>query len=544
MFLLNSMRKEVSVSKKKRYVLGMTVRSAAYPTNITDTLTNMVSEYEIILDEPHKIWKPKEFVSGNIILRLSRDAYNVAIKFSLINEINLKMSKTTRMISKSQETVTENSAYLYGDESHLLNLTKGEHVFPFKFKLPKHKKSFSSIDFKRGSNEYYIRGFLKAANDVTIQTCEKRISVLVPLDVEKYSNAIKKTMVLQSTFSNASIEDSHIANSHSNENASSFMTKLTKSSSGSSSTKNDNLFTLTDQQPEKMVKVSVNVPHSGFMVGELIPVKVDIKHYKAFNHSAGLIATLTRICRVNGNSKDIPVETFRKDISQTTAPLFIDSESKEASALMYLKVPLDAIATFTALPNYFTFQYYIEVVVNLSKKLTVYTASNEIVGKYLDNSSYTSHQGSILKENFNSLQRNISRIMKDDDEYVKHNDNEIDVSFSDLINVERLKRSKNVTGMSIEIVIGSCRTAKPISPVSSISDEGHVEMPPSIENNEEINDTENYNSLNEWLTAPGHSNEALPTPIYTPNEDIKVNSDKLELEQDRLKELESDPPLF
>lgn len=73
------------------------------------------------------------------------------------------------------------------------------------------------------------------------------------------------------------------------------------------------------------VRLFVDITESGFLRGEMIPLKIKLHHYKPIQSSSGIIATLIRICRVD-NGPEAPIQSFRKDLAQTIAPLYIDQK--------------------------------------------------------------------------------------------------------------------------------------------------------------------------------------------------------------------------
>lgn len=101
-----------------------------------------------------------------------------------------------------------------------------------------------------------------------------------------------------------------------------------------------------------------------------------------------------------------------------------------------------------------------------------------------------------------------------------------------MVNVEKLKRLRNVTGMSIETVIGTTRSEQQQSD-ASIPSQSSITAPQNSPSN-----------LRDWL-APlnAYDSDDVPVPKYSPNDKVSVPSeDKQELEQKRLQQLESDPP--
>lgn len=538
-----------------------------------------VTQFFIKIDEPHRIWKPDEYISGETTLEIRKDVTNIAVELSLISEIKVKVkntSPTTR--TKRVERLIERSTFLYGNNdidsnkigsSPVNGLTKGQHKFPFRIKIPHGKKIFSSIKFEKGSIDYFLKcSFVTIGtkqNDKPIATCEQGFTVIVPLDVSKLPQPRTKRVVLQSysMLSAVNSSTSNSANKHlSGEGVSSSFTKFTrqsatsrnskisKSSSGSSSSTNNG----TPVAQDKTVSISVDLPQSGFVVGELIPIQISVKHYKEFHHPAGLIVTLVRICRV-GN-KDEAMETFRKDICQTILPLYIDPQMLESHSTAFLKVPLDTFSTFTSFNNFFSFQYYVEVMVNLSRKNIIYTESNRIIGggdegysQNSDNLDVSNKVTTGMEDNLNNIHRKVlklvstSHVSTDQKETMESN-----IVYQDMVNVEKLKRLRNVTGMSIEIIVGTTR----LEEVEAAKESDDVERTQQSQTNIPYNEM-NYvkrtpspprvgqlptPNMNEWLSS---SIDYQQVPEYTPNENMTVSEDKQEFEKERLLAMESEP---
>ncbi|CAD6624124.1 XXYS1_4_G0035080.mRNA.1.CDS.1 [Saccharomyces cerevisiae] len=504
---------------------------------------NNVKQFRIDIDEPHRVWKPNEKITGEAVIDIKRDITNVAIKLSLVCEVRVKTGNSPTTKNKRIEKTLEKSTFLYGqdyvktsflakekkphvDKATILNgLSKGEHRFPFRIRIPRGRGMLSSIKFERGSITYFLSCTLESLNNINglkkpEAKCEREFAVIVPLDVSRLPKPKTKTVVLQSA--------SMVQNkkNKSTEDESSSYTQLTQKSTTSNSS-SSSVNSKTSPLPNKTVTISVDIPQAGFMIGEIIPIDVKIDHYKPFYAPAGLTTTLVRICRVGGAGKDDPMETFRKDICQSISPIYINPETLQFQSRVYLKVPLDAFSTLTTVGKFFSFQYYIEVMVNLSKKNVVYTESNRIIGTPIGEQN-----GLGVENNINRIQRKMLRMVNPETLENDSEGYESSIFFKDMVNVEKLKRLRNVTGMSIETVIGTTRSEQQQSD-TSIPSQSSITAPQSSPSN-----------LRDWL-APlnAYESDDVPVPKYSPNYKVSVPSeDKQELEQKRLQQLESDPP--
>lgn len=614
--------------------------------------TNVARQFYITLQEPHRIWKPNEHIVGDTTLEIKKDVTNVAIRLALVSEIRVKArgSSPTTLLTKRTEQLLERSTFLYGfdmakeqqqqdkkskqaassndnitadsniapansesvteddekDEHNDLlcdeegnvkiinGLTKGIHKFPFRIRLPKNNKNmFSSLKFERGSVNYYLQCTLEPLSPTQsaknyVSKCRHDFDVIVPLDVSNMPVPKPKTVVLQS-FSGAAM--AHKKSNSSGDAGSSMFSKLTNKSSESSSSDKSKSRS-PESSSDKTVSISVSLARSGYVMGEVIPVKIALEHYKPYYHAAGIITTLVRICRVGSTSdtEGNPIEKFRKDICQNVSPLYVDPDTLKAHVLVHLKVPPDAFATFNPPNQLFSFQYYIEVMVTLSRKNLVYTESNTILGGAMNEHDEEVYQNMTNRTKVNeiassklygiekNIQKKVSSLVNtaapaDDNRYEPDegttidgvNERETKIRYKDMVNVEHLKGLRNVTGMSIEIVVGTVRgnlEPERLEPVSSV-----VTSNKSIKTSLEIPKTQSAitdsvpvplpaatpdtaaSELNAWLSNGAYINTTYqPAPEYsprvmvTPDTSILPLDDKQELERMRLKALESEPP--
>lgn len=627
MTLLSLLRKD---KNKSAYKLKNRKESKSLGHSHSILSSNVTRQFYITLEEPHRIWKPNELIIGETTLEIKKDITNVAIRLSLISEIKvrtgynapsaMKTKKTTRLIelstflygfdmaqefnnnrngtndSDSESPLSENNDPTKEEENEqdldsendnikIVNgLTKSVHKFPFKIKIPKNNKNlFSSLKFEKGCINYYLQCTLEPlSNDqsekTSIAKCRNDFAVIVPLDVSNLPIPKTKTVVLQ-PFSTSTIV--HKKSNSSGDAASSMFSKSTNKSTDSNSSLCSKR---ADGPPEKTVSISVGLSRSGFVMGEVIPIKISLQHYKPYFHAAGVITTLVRVCRVGTNDKNdgIPIEKFRKDICQCVSSLYVDPESLQAHILVHLKVPLDAFATFNPPNQLFSFQYYIEVMVNLSRKNIVYTESHKILGGTMDENDEAVYHSMNNKNKTNKIsssklygiEKNIQKKVfsfvnntNDNDDYDNDtnkavsgvDDNESKILYNDMINVENLKGLRNVTGMSIEIVIGTVKAnEKPerlkLNGTYNTETNSYDAQPTSNSNEQNIDPSATTNisipaanDLNNWLSNYPHYDYMQPVPEYSPvvssNSSYKpVSDDKQELERSRLQALESEPP--
>lgn len=176
------------------------------------------------------------------------------------------------------------------------------------------------------------------------------------------------------------------------------------SSSASGHVRNSEARSITPSVADKtkMITATAEVLRAGVLPGDTLPIKIDISHCKQVRSPHGIIVTLYRQGRIDlhpaipigpttsgkkpvyedcyprsrtglggltlGSSRTNCV--FRKDLSQTFAPLIVDPTTMTAVLKTSIRVPEDAFPTITRVPGaMISFRYYIEVVVDLRGKL-------------------------------------------------------------------------------------------------------------------------------------------------------------------------------
>ncbi|KAF2809930.1 uncharacterized protein BDZ99DRAFT_498161 [Mytilinidion resinicola] len=153
----------------------------------------------------------------------------------------------------------------------------------------------------------------------------------------------------------------------------------------------------------KSITARIEISKGGFLRGDNIPVKISVEHTKHIKSVRGIIVTLYRQARVDMHPA-LPVaphskgdktksedyypksrtglgglslssagssHLFRKDLSQSYAPLYVDPKTLTAEVKCSVRVPDDAFPTISSVPGaMISFRYYVEVVVDLQGKLT------------------------------------------------------------------------------------------------------------------------------------------------------------------------------
>ena len=179
-------------------------------------------------------------------------------------------------------------------------------------------------------------------------------------------------------------------------------------SSGSGRARSSDVNSLAMSATEKKkrrrtITAKAEIQRAGVLPGDTLPVKVSINHNKHVRSLHGIIVTLYRQGRIElfpttpiGSNADGKAQihedlyprsrtglggltlgttrlssVFRKDLSQTFAPLVLDPTTLSADIKTSIRVPEDSFPTISRVPGgLISFRYYVEVVVDMRGKLT------------------------------------------------------------------------------------------------------------------------------------------------------------------------------
>ncbi|KAH3688790.1 hypothetical protein WICPIJ_000234 [Wickerhamomyces pijperi] len=485
---------------------------------------NLINDFYIELQEPHKLWKPSEVLKGEIVLELKKNVTDINITLTLKGSIKIKPSTPATATRNKPYTLFDYTIVIYGEEvlseignvlrdndEPLNGLSKGIHRFPFEMKLPR-KNIYTSISFEKGSIGYALKASINhnsvssspnsfastsssspktldqasksnissassaslvsslITSKHSIQYCEKNLNILVPINVAKIPKPQTKVASLRAsdkklmkTMSSTSTINSSITQFSSNSQNSEDSSSSNHSQSNQKQRQQQQQLQPTSIASPSLpdssaavtsIRLSVDLPESGYLRGEIIPVKIKLNHYKPIHSPNGVIVTLTRVCRVD-NGPGTPIQSFRKDLSQRITPLFIDPVTLTAEVSTSLKVPSDAFPTIIG-STIVTFQYYIEVLANISSR------------SVLNNSSVNAGYKAATKE---KLKPQNLLFDLDNEPQQLHNGYDIGTAHGNsdgahnsdplpIINVDKLKRAKHFLGLNTEVIVGTERTIK------------------------------------------------------------------------------------
>lgn len=160
---------------------------------------------------------------------------------------------------------------------------------------------------------------------------------------------------------------------------------------------------MTPSISDKTITAKAELLRAGVLPGDTLPITVTINHCKQVRSAHGIMVTFYRQGRIDLHPA-IPVgttaagkkpvyedcyprsrtglggltlgtsrtsSTFRKDLSQTFAPLIVDPSTMTAIIKTSIRIPEDAFPTITRVPGaMINFRYYVEVVTDLRGKIT------------------------------------------------------------------------------------------------------------------------------------------------------------------------------
>jgi hypothetical protein len=264
------------------------------------------------------------------------------------------------------------------------------------------------------------------------------------------------------------------SSSRPSESSQSFQIVSDPSSSTSTGGRNSEGRSATPSISDKTITAKAEVLRAGVLPGDTLPIKVTINHWKQVRSAHGIIVTFYRQGRIDMHPA-IPIgtttagkkpvyedcyprsrtglggltlgtsrtsSTFRKDLSQTFAPLIVDPSNMTAIVKTSIRVPEDAFPTITRVPGaMINFRYYVEVVVDLRGKIT---SPDRFIPRFnmVSGGSTFSPSGQIL----NPADVNGSGITTN--------------WGGNILDTDQVRREKGVVSMAFEVVVGTRDTQR------------------------------------------------------------------------------------
>lgn len=325
------------------------------------------------------------------------------------------------------------------------------------------------------SNGSSNRQLFKSKNNLmnnANHTAEKTINLISPIDVSVLPPPKPKRLIIRdprkprrlsrtqsststiNTQSTTSSGDSTSVHSTTNDTHATTPTvpgtplATLNSNSNSTPVANDGTSSKCNSNHVETIKVALEIPQRGYIRGESIPVKISINHLKKVQDLNGIIVTFVRVCRLD-NGTDGFLESFRKDLQQGVLPLYVDPVNLQSEINTSVRIPPDAFPTIVGCPLV-SFQYFIEVLVNLSgKSVDVHSSNNHTNAPNLLDSSGDNLSGTPTEIDKFHLNTNSGR--------------------SAFINTDRFKRSKKFVQLTTEIIVGTHRLERIPDNISSRS---------------------------------------------------------------------------
>lgn len=321
------------------------------------------------------------------------------------------------------------------------------------------------------------------------------------------SNSDQNRPPLSSSPSNVS-SSSRLSNS-----SQSFQIGSDPSSSASTGVRNSETRSVATSGPDRTITAKTEVLRAGVLPGDSLPVTVTINHCKQVRSAHGIIITLYRQGRIDVHPS-IPVgytsdtkkpiyedcyprsrtglggltlgtsrtsSVFRKDLTQTFAPLIVDPSTMTAVIRTSIRIPEDAFPTITRTPGgMINFRYYVEVVTDLRGK---FTSPDRFLPRLnmVSSGSTFSPSGQVLNPTDAS------------------GNNAITSNWSgNILDTDQIRREKGVISVAFEVVVGTrdsqrgqggAKLAASATPGSEVA--------PSV------GDVSVRGGVNEWPTANG-----------------------------------------
>ena len=271
------------------------------------------------------------------------------------------------------------------------------------------------------------------------------------------------------------------------------------SSSGSTGIRNSETRSITPSVPDKTITAKTEVLRAGVLPGDTLPITVTINHCKQVRSAHGIVITLYRQGRIDlhpsipvgytadgkkpvyedcyprsrtglggltlGTSRNSSV--FRKDLSQTFAPLIVDPTNLTAVVRTSIRIPEDTFPTITRTPGgMINFRYYVEVVSDLRGKLT---SPDRFLPRFNMVSSGTnfSPSGQVLNQSDASGTNSVTANWA-----------------GNILDTDQIRRETGVIAVAFEVVVGTRDSQRGQGAKTTITASATPgsEVPPSVRN--------------------------------------------------------------
>ncbi|BFZ62691.1 ph-response sensor protein [Saitoella coloradoensis] len=342
---------------------NVTSRSILPPfRRAVSNLLNGPTDFYIRLAEPHRIsFSPGEVVRGEVIIGVARALKALSLKLRFAGKVKINgllRGVECASIFEGDDIVLLGERRPAGSSMGLLRrkssdapertdtdwvpklLEEGEHVFSFEVTLPARNLP-TSLDFGKGSILYMITADLR-----------------LPWSIAKHRFQARRTIPVRDLID---IADVPIPKPK----------KVTFPISPGS---------LPADGKGARIEALIELDRAGVLKGGTLGLSVRVHHVRPIKTLRGVIVTLYRLSRVySGNSHHSASDlTFRKDLVQSVHPLLCDPRSLSCAVFPRLRIPTDTFPTIQSAGRAASFRYYVEVLVDLSGKTTVWQGGNNV----------------------------------------------------------------------------------------------------------------------------------------------------------------------
>jgi hypothetical protein len=349
---------------------------------------------------------------------------------------------------------------------------------------------------------------------------------------------------------------------------------------------------------DKTITATIELLKSGCLPGDSLPLKISIKHTKAIKSLHGIIITLYRQGRIDSapplslfvDIKGKAAEKmkhdeyypksktglaglslssagssslFRKDLSQTFAPIIVDPSTLTAVVNASVRVPEDVFPTICGVPgDMISFKYHVEVVVDLGGKLAGQQRHLPRVGMVTHPSNYGNAGGGRGDVQPNMLATWGGSIV--DTDQVRREKSVVACLFEVIVGTTDSARKRGRGSRSVRREINDWPEEVPVTPSTrndpiyeepsrpnDAEDNGVEQYPhqyheqsyedryPNYYPNDGYNYQQNYDSSNDLYPPPSHTQIPVPPPELEEEEGLD-EKERVRRAEERL--LPSQPP--
>ncbi|KAI5307220.1 hypothetical protein KEM56_002593 [Ascosphaera pollenicola] len=510
-------------------------------TDRFNSRARVISDFYIEPDDPWRTYYSGDLVKGTVVLTVVKPlrithltvrlhgfakVYRNTVIASETPSVGDHGSSGDLRARKGGEYMGNGYASLFEDDVSLCGegrLKEGQFRFRFELEFPPQRLP-SSINFERGTISYMITSTLTRPTTISpVFTCEKRLIHAETIDIgpllapkprlitlEPVSRKQKSKPKILTTHDNIS-KVTPATSQHDSPEATSTSTTPTptrqpptspapsdQSHASTVSSSVQSCLNTPEAHPgspsretsegpsspvpslplkNQSITAMIELMRAGGLPGDVLPLKIVVKHTKVLRSTNGIIITFYRQGRVdwkpstnNGNGKGKkPVREdaypksrtglgvlsfggartnslFRKDLSQTFAPLVVDPSTMKAAVNTSIRIPEDVFPTIKNVPGgMISFRYYVEIVMDLRGRLDRYlpTPAASAAGPASYSYSPAAHSFDLDQG------RNITSTFG-----------------GNILDTDQIRREKSVVSCSIEVVIGTKDTSRKYAKLS------------------------------------------------------------------------------